>query len=263
MKFEKELNDALYIIREAQKVVLDVYMHADFTVETKSDNSPVTIADKTSDKLIHDYLKEKYPTYGLLTEESIEQEGSDDRLSKEYVWIVDPLDGTKNFIAHDDEFTINIALSYKGDLVLGVVLIPCEDVIYYAVKGEGAYKLDSGVTTRIHVSDRTDHLIVLTSVFHKTDEEQTKIDFYHEKIERVSSCGSSIKACLIAEGKADLSYRLNPNTKEWDSAAIQIIVIEAGGIFQTPEGEIIKYNKEDVYNHDGYIICNRKENVLL
>ncbi len=260
MLYEKELNDALYIIQEAGKIVLDFYKRSAFNVETKSDNSPVTIADKQSDDLILNYLSSKYPDYGILTEESVD---SDKRLSKSLVWIVDPLDGTKDFIAHDDEFTINIALSLNGDLVLGVVLIPCTGVIYYAIKGEGSYKLENGVTTRIHVSNRTSHLVVLTSVFHETEQERQKIEFYHEKIERVSSCGSSIKACLIAEGKADLSYRLNPNTKEWDSGAIQIIVLEAGGVFQTPEGNIIKYNKKDVYNHDGYIIANCKENILL
>ncbi len=260
MKYDRELNDAINAIHIGASAMMDIYLHTDFTVTIKSDNSPVTEADKISEQLIKDYLKERYPEYGFLTEEC---EDDLSRLTKDYVWIIDPLDGTKNFIAKDDEFTINVALCYKHEIVLGVIYIPAQQELYWAMKDEGSYHRVGSEDERIHVSYRKDHLRVLTSVFHFNDVEAKLIEKHMDQIESVEKCGSSIKACYVASGLAELSYRMNPNTKEWDTAPAQLLIKEAGGVFVTPSLHELTNNREDVYNREGYIIANCIENVLL
>ena len=258
--FEKELEASIHIAREAMKNIMNYYTHG-FHTEIKKDNSPVTEADKTTDKLIRDYLSKLFPKYAFLTEES---EDNLERLNNDYVFIIDPLDGTEDYVHKDDEFTCNIGLSYKHVAVMGVVAIPAKNLIYYAVKGEGAYKIDEkGNITRIHVSNKKDDLTCLTSVFHLAPREVELIDKYKDKITSVIKRGSSIKACDIAEGKAEISYRLSDGTKEWDTCAFQIIVEEAGGYVVKLNGEPIKYNREDVYNRGGYLILNSLDNMLL
>lgn len=258
--YKKELEIAIKACKAAMKNIM-TYYNDGFHVEIKEDNSPVTEADKTSDEIIRSFLKEGFPTYAFLTEES-----DDDlsRLSNDYVFIIDPLDGTKDFVHKDGEFTVNIALSYKHKAVMGVVGVPAKNIIYYATEGDGAYKIDeNGNVKRIHVSDKTENLTCLVSVFHSNSDEDKVRDKYKNKIVNVNKKGSSLKACEIAEGKAEISYRLSNGTKEWDTAAFQIIVEEAGGLVLKLDKTPIKYNREDVYNREGYVIINRIENFLI
>lgn len=257
--WEKELECALEAGKSAISVIMDYY-HNGFDVEIKSDDSPVTQADKAADKIIRKVLSKNYPTYGILSEESVDDKK---RLTNDYVWIVDPLDGTKDFIAKDDEFTINIALAYKNDVVVGVVIAPATGDIYYASKGNGAYHLNGDLLEKIHVNDKLTDLTVLCSVFHLMPSDMELINKYSYKIKHMKRVGSALKACQIAEGKAELSYRMASGTKEWDTAAIQCIVFEAGGLFVKPDLSPITYNRDDVVNREGYIIVNRKENILL
>lgn len=259
MLYQKELNAAIEAGLKAKEVVLSYY-HNGFDVEIKSDNSPVTEADKESDKIIRNYLKVRFPNYAFLTEESIDNL---DRLNNDYVWIIDPVDGTEDFVHKDDEFTINIALSYKHEAVLGVVLIPAKNLIYYATKGNGAYCFENGVSRPIHVSNAKKDLRCLCSKFHPSINEKETIKKHSDLITKVTPIGSSIKACFIADGKAEISYRLSDGTKEWDTCAFQVIVEEAGGLVLKPNKEPIRYNREDVYNREGYLIINRIENFLL
>lgn len=257
--WEKELEYAILAGKKAKVGIINIYK-TDFSVEIKNDNSPVTLADKNADKLIREVLSNAFPNYAFLTEES---EDNLSRLNNDYVWIVDPVDGTKDFVVKDDEFTINIALAYKHEIVLGVVFIPARDIIYYAKKGDGAFKVQDGLVQRIHVSDKTNDLTVYRSVFHFADKEKECIERHKDKITNIVKVGSSIKACYIAEGKGELSYRMSDGTKEWDTAAFSIIVEEAGGLVLDLNGNKMKYNREDVYNRDGYIIMNRIENNLV
>lgn len=258
--WEKELDAALLAARKAKVAIMEIYEKG-FDVEIKEDNSPVTLADKTADKIIRDTLHKLFPTHAFLTEES---EDNLDRLNNDYVWIVDPVDGTKDFVARDGGFTTNIALAYKHELVVGVVLVPVTGEIYYAVKGNGSYYLDrDGNKEKIHVNDKTENLTCLRSVFHFNEEEQAIIDKHSDKITKIEKFGSSLKPCRIAHGKAEITYRMSAGTKEWDTAACQIIVEEAGGLFIEPDGSKITYNRKDVYNRKGYIVVNRKENILL
>ena len=257
--WEKELQAAIDAGNKARVKIMEIYEKG-FDVEIKEDNSPVTIADKTADKIIREHLHKVFPEHAFLTEES---EDNEERLSNDYVWIVDPVDGTKDFVARDGGFTTNIALAYKHELVVGVVVVPVTGDIYFASKGNGAYHRVNGKDTKIHVNDKLEDLTCLMSVFHTNETELRLIEKHSDKIKHVMKYGSSLKPCRIAEGLAEITYRMSAGTKEWDTGACQIIVEEAGGLFVEPDGGKITYNRKDVYNRKGYIVVNRKENILL
>ena len=258
--WEKELQAAIKAGELARVKIMEIY-NAGFDVEIKEDNSPVTLADKTADNIIREHLHKEFPNHAFLTEES---EDNDERLSNDYVWIVDPVDGTKDFVAKDGGFTTNIALAYKHELVVGVVVVPVTGDIYFASKGNGAYhRFPDGREVKIHVNDKLEDLTCLCSVFHTNETELKLIEKHSDKIKHVMKYGSSLKPCRIAEGLAEITYRMSAGTKEWDTGACQIIVEEAGGLFVEPDGGKITYNRKDVYNRKGYVVVNRKENILL
>lgn len=258
-KWANELEVAIQAAKFARSAIMNVY-NEQFDVEIKEDDSPVTMADKLADIMIRNFIANKFKKHAFLTEES---QDTKERLKNNYVWIVDPVDGTKDFVARDGDFTTNIALAYKHELVVGVVLVPLTGEIYYASKGGGAFYVKDDIKEQIHVNDKLDDLIVLKSKFHCNEEEENLIKKHNDKIKHQETYGSSVKPCRIARGLAEITYRMSPNTKEWDTAAAQIIVEEAGGIFVKPDGSPIKYNREDVYNREGYVVANRKENLLV
>ena len=232
----------------------------EFDVEIKDDDSPVTLADKTADRLIRELLSKEFPSYAFLTEES---EDDLERRKNDYLFVVDPVDGTKDFVAKDDMFTTNVALVYKEEVVAGVVYIPARDEYYYGIKNQGAYYVKEGQEPiRVHVNDKLEDLTMLVSVFHTTKKETDIYENNRDRISKMERYGSAIKACRIAHGLAEVSFRLGSGTKEWDTAASQIVVLEAGGIFAKPDLSEIKYNRIDVYNREGFVILNRKENLL-
>lgn len=247
------------LCEEISSRVLEIYNSNNLGVETKSDNSPVTRADKLVDSFLKDKLSALFPSFGFLSEESVDDLS---RLEKEYVFIIDPIDGTKDFIAHDDQYSINVALSQNAEILLGVIYSPVTKECWYALKDEGSYYLNNGIIKTNHVSKRVENLRVITSHFHLNDFEKDMVNKYKDEFENVFPYGSSLKGCLIAMGEADLSYRFSSGTKEWDTAAMQIIVEEAGGLILKRDGTKIKYNKSDVVNHGGYVICNSYENFI-
>ena len=260
MMYQKELEACLQAAKLARTKIMEVY-NRPFEVEIKADDSPVTEADKEADRIIKEYLSKEFPSYAFLTEESCDDLS---RRNNDYLFIVDPVDGTKDFVVKDNEFTTNIALAYKGEVVLGVISIPATKEIYYAVKGQGAYYLkEDNDAILIRVNDKEKDLTILTSRFHVTSKENEIIEKNQDIITNVRRCGSSIKACLIAKGEAEVSFRLGSGTKEWDTAASQIIVLEAGGVFAKPDLSTITYNRIDVYNREGFVVLNRKENIKL
>lgn len=258
----KELEVALEAVNSVRDVVLAIYNSDNQGVEIKEDNSPVTKADKAADEIIRKILSGVFPLYGMLTEETFDDK---ERLNKDYVWIVDPIDGTKDFVARNGEFTVNIGLAYKHEAVLGVIAIPVTGEIYYAVKGMGSFYLKdkNSKPIQIHCSNKDENLTVLVSRFHVTDTEKDTISRHSDKIKNIKTVGACIKGCHIAHGLADITYRYNPNTKEWDTCAMQVIVEQAGGHLVKFNKEPIRYNREDVYNRDGYIVINKMENFLI
>ncbi|MCR5349024.1 MAG: 3'(2'),5'-bisphosphate nucleotidase CysQ [Bacilli bacterium] len=258
---ELELRCAIEAAKEAEKAILTVYSKP-FAVEIKDDDSPVTEADKMADEIIRGYLSARFPDDAFLTEESAD---TPERFSKKRVWIVDPVDGTKEFVSRNGEFATNIALCENGQIVLGVINAPALGVLYFAVKGEGAYRLNpDGTEQRLHVDARTEQLRVMRSIsFFRPAEEsylaKNKIHFLGEP----TPVGAALKFAALAEGRADFFIRLSPSTKEWDVAAGDLLVKEAGGFMCQPSGADFTYNRKDVYNRNGYVMGNKLQPWML
>ena len=255
---ERALSVAKEAALKASEVIMDIY-NTDFEVDYKEDDSPVTQADREADEIIRQHLKASFPDYALLSEESIDDLS---RLDASYCWIIDPVDGTKDFVDKTGEFTINIALSFNGEIVLGVVYVPVKKEMYYAVKGKGSYHEFNHNRTINHVSYRTEKLRILSSKHHKSEAFLSMIEAAAPKINQVLGVGSSLKGCLIAKGSAEAYFRFGL-TSEWDTGAVQIIVEEAGGIFRQMDHSVMMYNREDTLNRKGFYIVNKIENVLV
>ncbi len=240
--------------------IMKIYK-TDFDVIYKSDQSPLTAADQTANQIIIDHLKRAYPHCAILSEESADDKS---RLDNHYCFLVDPLDGTKEFINRSDQFTVNIALVYEGQPILAVVYAPALQKLYYAERGRGAYLKDfkSGRIKRLSVSDKLTKLIWIGSRSHSTAREAELISAHKEEIIDVISAGSSLKGCLVAEAKADVYYRFGL-TSEWDTAAMHCIVEQAGGIFRQLDGTRMIYNRENNLNEKGFYIVNRVENIWI
>lgn len=247
----RHLAIVIELSRMASQEIMDVYA-SEFAVEQKDDKSPLTEADRRANAVIVKGLREAFPDMAILSEEE-----KDDRARLENPWcfIVDPLDGTKEFVKRNGEFTVNIALSYQGEAVLGVIAVPVTGELYYAVKGQGAhYQADPHTEVEcIHVSDKVSDLTMVVSRSHITDKEQAIID--SDRVTKVIPSGSSLKGCLVARGVADIYYRYGP-TMEWDTAAMQIICEEAGATFRQMDGTVMRYNRADSLNSKGFYVVN-------
>ena len=157
--FKKELEKMIEACQKAKVEIMKIYNQG-FDVEIKDDDSPVTLADKTADKMIKEILQKEFPSYAFLTEES---EDDLSRRSNDYLFVVDPVDGTKDFVAKDDMFTTNVALVYKEEVVAGVVYVPARDEYYFALKGHGAYYCKEGLEpVKIHVNDKLNDLFAVS-----------------------------------------------------------------------------------------------------
>lgn len=246
------IEDVIKIAREAGQKILDIYGQENLFVEHKKDLSPLTLADKKSHDLIAARLKKLYPSIPVLSEEDVVP--YEVRKDWNVFWLVDPLDGTKEFIKRNGEFTVNIALIHGERAILGVIYIPVKDEVYYAEKTKGSYKIDrAGSKTRLSVIKDAlkDKIIVVASRSHMTKELEEYVEDlknYYKVIDYISA-GSSLKFCLVAEGKAHIYPRLGP-TMEWDTASGQVIVEEAGGsTIDIKERGALTYNKSDLHNN--------------
>lgn len=255
MNLDRELEVAKQAAFDAGRRILEIYKE-DFDIQYKNDHSPVTKADYQANKIIIDKLKKIFPDYALLSEEE-----KDDltRTRSDWCWIIDPLDGTKEFIKRNGEFTVNIALAYKQKPVLGVVYIPVMDELYYGIYQNGAYFEKEHHIKRIFVSERVENIRAVCSRSHTSNTLIQKLE--ETGITNRIYIGSSIKGCLIAKGEAEIYYRFGP-TSEWDTAAVQCIVEEAGGIFKQIDHTDMTYNRKDTLNRKGFYILNRIENRL-
>ncbi len=240
-----ELEDIVSIAKEAGDAIMEIYKK-DFSIEYKDDKSPLTEADIKANKIICQSLERLYPSIPIISEENREVEYSI-RKGWNYYWCIDPIDGTKEFIKKNGEFTVNIALIYKTTPVLGVVYAPAIDEIYKAKRGKGAYKNRQKLPIYFNHQPKK-KLLVVASKSHLSKETQLFIDSLEaEDIEQFSR-GSSLKLCMVAEGVADIYPRLAP-TMEWDTAAAHAIVLEAGKeVLQFDSKESLLYNKENLLN---------------
>jgi len=240
-----KLEDIKMVALQAGEAIVKIY-EKDFIVDFKDDKSPLTEADLKSNEIICDFLEKNYPNIPLMSEENKEVP-YEIRKDWEYYWCIDPIDGTKEFIKKNGEFTVNIALIYNNIPVLGVVYAPALDEMYYAKKGEGAYK--NGVKLPLNTNSQPkEKLFVVASKSHLSPETQEFINNLDAKEIVQISKGSSLKLCMVADGSADIYPRLAP-TMEWDTAAADTIVREAGKMtYQVPSNEPLIYNKKSLIN---------------
>lgn len=276
---QKYLLRALFAAGRAGEAILDVYQK-ETRVEYKDDQSPLTEADRRSHEIIEHCLSDQTESeLPLLSEEGRDIDFKT-RKKWEYFWMIDPLDGTKEFICRNGEFTVNIAIIHGGRPILGVVYVPVKDTFYFAADEIGSYRLDNveglslinkppetaedtGLLNRIiHHSEKiplseqsTDStsetpFTIIGSRSHATKELEDFVDNARKEYESIEfiSAGSSLKFCLVAEGRADIYPRFGP-TMEWDTAAGQAVVEQANGtVLKEGSSEPLKYNKENLLN---------------
>lgn len=255
------LEEVIAVAEQAGEAILEVYQRvAGIEVEVKADNSPVTEADLAAEAIVQPALKTIFPGVPVLSEESEIPPYEQRRLWERY-WLVDPLDGTREFIARNDEFTVNIALVQSGVPILGVVHVPVTGVTYAAVSDRGAFKYRAGVKQPIHVRSVAkrvrsgEPLIVAVSRRHGTEENNSILKRIEDSLGKAATCsmGSSLKLCLVAEGEADIYPKLAP-TSEWDTAAGQAIVEAAGGQVVDERMKALRYNtKSSLLNPPFYV----------
>ena len=215
--------DIIAIAKEAGDAIMQIYSQ-DFEVEYKQDSSPLTLADKKANDIIENRLNQLSVNLPILSEEGKEIP-YEERKHWEYFWLVDPLDGTKEFVKKNGEFTVNIALIHKDTPVLGVVYAPALGICYWAKQGEGAFKDGQRLPLKTEIQRETYKIVASRS--HMSDETQAFIDNIDtDKDKELISIGSSLKICLVAEGEADIYPRLGP-TMEWDTGAAHTIVNES------------------------------------
>jgi 3'(2'), 5'-bisphosphate nucleotidase len=245
-ELDKLIQPAIEIAAQAANRILEIY-NTEFAVETKDDKSPLTAADKASHETIVAALEALTPDIPVLSEESTAISWEERSAWPEY-WLIDPLDGTKEFIKRNGEFTVNIALIQGNTAVLGVVLVPVNNRCFYGYQGGGAFeRTPEGDTHAIQVNaDSENPLRVVGSRSHRGELLDAYLGRLGEHI--MVPMGSSLKLCLVANGEADIYPRLGL-TSEWDTAAAQAVVECAGGKVVQLDGQPLLYNaKEDILN---------------
>jgi 3'(2'), 5'-bisphosphate nucleotidase len=255
--YKREMEVATELARAAGAVLLRHY-YSPFLVEQKvnalKELEEVTAADREANELIVDRLRKEFPDDGILAEESID---NDDRLQKERVWLIDPMDGTKNFIQRDGDFAVQIGLAVGRETVAGVVFQPTRDILHRAARGSGSWSEVGDQVTRLSVSNRTrpDEMVLASSRSHRSPRMERVVSTFGFKDEtRRGSVG--VKIGLIAEQKADLYLHLSPSTKQWDTSAPEIILTEAGGRLTDLFGQPLRYNGARIDNQNGVVATN-------
>lgn len=248
-KIKELIHSLLPASKEAGKAILEIYNSSDLGIQNKDDSSPLTKADLASNAIICDALRTISPDIPIISEENEDLPYSE-RSKWEYCWIVDPLDGTKEFIKRNGEFTTNIGLVHHHKVIAGVVYIPVFDEMYYAIEGEGAFKIVDDKPEKISVVEFNvleKGLKVICSRSHLNEKTQNYIDALTDP--ELIAKGSSLKFLTIAQGDAHLYPRMAP-TMEWDTCAAQIILEEAGGqvLIDGTQNEAVRYNKENLLN---------------
>jgi 3'(2'), 5'-bisphosphate nucleotidase len=286
MLLEKHLVTALIAAKKAGEAILEVY-HGEIDVSYKDDDSPLTLADKRAHSAIASHLSSDSTSDIPVLSEEGKHTPYEERKGWEYYWLVDPLDGTKEFVKRSDEFTVNIALIKKNRPVLGVVFLPAIGCLYFAAEGLGSYKLeDVGAIGQLEVgagefSDEDkalkalieaairlpvqhsfkqspDQLNLVGSRSHGTEALSDFVEKMKQQYKKVDfvPAGSALKLCLVAEGNADIYPRFGP-TMEWDTAAGHCVVEQSGGkVVDMKRKAPLDYNKRDL--HNPYFVCIAK-----
>ncbi|PYS74230.1 MAG: 3'(2'),5'-bisphosphate nucleotidase CysQ [Acidobacteria bacterium] len=256
--YKPEIAVATELARAAGAVLLRHY-NSPFLVEQKvnalQETEEVTAADREANELIVGRLKREFPEDGILAEESTDTEH---RLEKDRVWLIDPMDGTKNFIRRDGDFAVQIGLAVNGESVLGTVYQPVREVLYRAVRGSGSWIEEKDrAARRMSVSHRTNpnEMVLASSRSHRSPRMEQVVSTFQFKNEvRRGSVG--VKIGLITEQQADLYLHLSPSTKQWDTCGPEIILHEAGGRLTDLFGQPLRYNGIRIDNRNGVVATN-------
>lgn len=254
---QERLSEVVVLAKRAGDAIMAVYLSGNVGETSKTDNSPLTLADLASHRVIVEGLDKLTPDIPVLSEEAADISCAE-RGGWPRFWLVDPLDGTKEFIKRNGEFTVNIALVENGVPVLGVVYAPVLDVCYYAARDSGAF-VQHGTSAaqpiRTQSSNACEPIKVVASRSHSDARTAALLERLGEH--RCISMGSSLKLCLVAEGKARFYPRLGP-TMEWDTAAAHAVVIAAGGTVCDSTGAELRYNKPDLHNPE-FFVCDKAD----
>jgi len=234
----------------AGKTVMNVY-NQEFSLTLKKDNEPLTEADVKSNQIIQNIISDS--GYPILSEES---EDNKKRLDSKKIWIVDPLDGTSDFIKKTGEFTIMISLVEEHIPILGVIYWPTKSILYLAQKGQGAFKSDNGAWSKLSVSNvsELENCRAVGSRYHISDTEQNLIKRLN--ISQFTSKGSSLKVADISSGNAELYFTTTNKIKQWDTCASYCLITEAGGKMTDMFGNDLKYNTERLNHENGLLVSN-------
>lgn len=248
--------------------IMEIY-ESDYEVYLKEDSSPLTAADIASNNAVTAHLRKYFSEASILSEEDAD---SSERLTnKNGVFILDPLDGTMEFINCNGEFCVSLGFAQNSRVVAGVIAVPVKREIFYACENMGAYKIGVcdfsddfviGTGKRLRVSDRREKIIITVSRSHMDSQTKALLERNRDRIGGTIMVGSCLKGCYIAEGIADVHYRWGEFTKEWDTAAMQIICEESGAIFTDVYGDPIPANRTDPTNRRGFRILNHAESSL-
>jgi 3'(2'), 5'-bisphosphate nucleotidase len=256
--YEQELRVALSLAREAGALILERYdepVRVERKVDADDYIEPVTETDRAANELIVSGIRSAFPSDGILAEESVDTER---RLSKERVWMIDPLDGTNGFIARDGDFAVQIGLAVEGKSVLGVVYQPLPDVLYWATLGGGSWiERHVDEAESLHVSDERElrSMRLAASRSHRSPRMDRVVKALEIK-EEVNRGSVGVKVGLIVEQQCDLYVHLSPRTKQWDTCAPEAILSEAGGSLTDLFGYPLNYNSPEVQNRNGIVASN-------
>lgn len=246
----------LGIARQAGKAILEVYSSSEFEVDEKQDNTPITTADLLAHRMIVSDLKSIKPRIQILSEESTNVP-FEERESWQSYWLIDPLDGTREFINRSGEFSVNIALVHNKKPILGVIYAPVMDVAYYAYEQGGAWKQSCSMQPR-KITARKLPEKELTVARGRSNSPRLKQFLQNLGQHQEVSMGAAIKSCLVAEGVADIYPRLGP-TSEWDTAAAQCIVQEAGGRITDTNMRTLEYNSKPSLLNPHFLVFGSDE----
>ena len=250
---ERELEITKNIAREAGRILMEIYS-GDHNVEWKGYDDPVTAADHAANQFIVTELRRHFPDDGILSEEATDDPS---RLNKSRVWLVDPMDGTKQFIERIGEFAVMIGLAVHGKPELGVVFNPATNKMYYATLGIGAYLEEPLTTKRLHVAAITDtaKLAAAMSRSHSSPQVRT-INTRLGVTQQIESGSVGLKIGLLAEGRAHVYVHLGAKTNQWDTCAPQVIIEAAGGKMTDRDGQPLQYNVAEIRNLNGVVASN-------
>lgn len=243
MNFKIDIDYLIEITKQADKIALS--HRENIIVNKKPDGSPVSNGDIEISNFINKSLSSKYPNIKILCEENVLS--YEERKNEEYMWIIDPIDGTQDYIKGLREWTINIALVKNGEVIAGVVSAPLYDSIYYALKDEGAFVIQDGEKKKIFCNKKSTSKTILISNFHNDKEVSTFTENLRENYQmKEVAMSSSLKMCKIADGFGDIHIKFN-SIHEWDIAACDIILNESGGtLVSLKTKKPISYNNENL-----------------